>query len=321
MSWSFTKAISATLLGTVALAAVGAGAPQERSTVPPLPFEGTESILGTIPKVDVSCILRSWRVKGVMVCLVGLKPHACLWVENAWPSGLIEVVRQPLKTHYAELAGVLRELDPLRLFGNSASHGPLAGDGTANQFVEARVYTFVPPVPGLDQSDIPIAKPSGPLFQVDYISELDGFGWRSPVVDALTAPESTIAGLKSCDRAPDLMNCAGRWGSYWPRIGFVNHPSQVIAALVQGLRAGRAASRPIGRVVLAPYAFEPRTGHYIQMLRPSYRTCVSIGSPLTKLIETGAGSKYGAYLFMHYGVFEECKRCLPVILTGPRAPF
>jgi hypothetical protein len=38
------------------------------------------------------------------------------------------------------------------------------------------------------------------------------------------------------------------------------------------------------------------------------------------MIETGAGSKYGAYLFMHYGVFETCKRCLPVILTGPTAP-
>ena len=35
--------------------------------------------------------------------------------------------------------------------------------------------------------------------------------------------------------------------------------------------------------------------------------CVPIGSPLAvRQIEQGGGSKYGAYLWLHYGIFEEC---------------
>ena len=319
MSWSFTKAASVTLLGLVALIAIaGAGLPQD-SAGPALPYEGTESIAGTLGEVDVMCILRTWRIKGVGFCYNGLELRVCLWVENAFPSGVFEVVRQPLKTHYGEMKGILGALEPLRSFGVSSNHTALAGDGTSNHFAEARVYTFIPPI-DLQLSEIPIAKPSGPFWQVNYVSELDAFAWRSPVVDALTAPETLLAGLKSCDRVPDPMTCAGRWGSYYPRIGFVNHPSPPMAAYLQALRAGRAASRPIGRITLGPYPFEPRTGHYIQMLRPTYRPCTSIGFPFTKLLETAASSRWGAYVFMHYGIFEECRRCTPVILTGPRAP-
>lgn len=322
MARFFAKAISVTVLGTLALAALAEAARDQGAEVPnKLPFEGTETLVGTVAKVDVSIILRTWRVKGVMVCMVGPEPYACLRVENAWPNGLLEVVRQPFRTHYAELSALFGALEPLRLFGTTSSHTSVAGDGTANQFAEARVYTFLPPVPGLDESDIPIAKPPGPPFQVDYLSELDGFAWRNPALDFLTAPDARIAAVKSCDRMPDLANCAGTWGSYWPRVGFVNHPSPVIASFLQGLRAGRAASRPIGRVFLGPYPFEPRTGHYIQMLRPVPRSPVPIGSPLTKPLETGANSRHGSYLFMHYGIFEVCKRCLPVLLTPPRAPW
>lgn len=307
------------LLGVLAALSILGARPEEDRTLPALPYEGKDTVTGTLAKVDVSCILKTWRLKGAMVCVTpsgGIR--GCLWVENAWPCGILEVVRQPYRTHYAELKGALAALKPVSLFGGSSSHGPMSADGTALQFAEARVYTFVPDY-GLGQSEIPLAIPSGDPFSLNYLSELDGFGWRSPLVDTLTSPEARIARLKSCS-FPDPRLCAGTWGGYYPRIGFLNHESQVIAAYVEALRAGRAASVPLGRMVVQPYAFEPRTGHYIQMLEPVYRTCVSIGSPWTALIEKGAGSKYGAYLFLHFGVFEVCRGCMPVRLTSERAP-
>ncbi len=298
----------------------GGGLPaQEDRALPELPYEGKQTLTGTLARIDVTCILRSWRIKGAMVCLTpsgGIR--ACLWVENAWPSGLVEVVRQPWKTHFAEMKGALQSLKGAPTYGVSSTHGPMAGDGTANQFAEARVYTYVPDY-GLSQSEIPLAVPSSSPFTPNYVSELDGFGWRNPLVDSFTSPEAMLARLKSCS-IPDPRLCAGTWGGYYPRIGFINHESEVVAAYVQALRAGRAAAMPLGRIVLQPYAFEPRTGHYIQMLEPSYRSCVAIGFPFTKAIEVGAGSKFGSYLFIHFGVFEVCKGCLPTRLTQERAP-
>jgi hypothetical protein len=315
----FVKLASVGLLGLHALVALGT---QSASGSPAaLPYEGKDTVTGTIPKVDITCILRTWRIKGVLVCSHGVDLKVCLWVENAWPSGLFEVIRQPYKTQYAEMKGALAALQPVELpfAGGSSSHSPLAGDGTANQFAEARVYTFVPDL-GLSNSEIPLAMPQDSLFQPNYVSELDSFGWRSPLIDTLTAPETMVARLKSCEIFPDPVTCAGTWGSYFPRIGFINHPSQALAAAMQGLRAGRAASRPLGRMTLSTYSYEPRTGHYIQMIEPISKLAISIGSPFPGLLDLGAGSTYGNYLFIHFGIFEYCAGCLPVRLTEERAP-
>lgn len=321
MKRSWLKAISLSLLGTLLLGPAAFGVPQDQAkdSPPRLPYEGTQSLVGTIPQVDITCILRSWRILGVVVCVLGVTPYTCLYVENAYPSGLFEVQRQPLRSHYGEMGSFLKSFESLRFFGVTSNHTPVSGDGTSNQYAETKVYTFIPDV-GIANSDIPLAIPQGSPFQVNYLSELDGFAWRSPLIDFLTNPETLISRNKSCDRFPDLQSCAGTWGSYSPRIGFVNHPSQVMGAYVQALRAGRAASTPMGRVTLGTYGSEPRTGHYIQMLAPSYRSCVSIGTPFVKAVETGAGSSYGAYLFMHYGVFRVCKRCIPVYLAEPTVP-
>lgn len=286
-----------------------------------LPYEGTLSVLGTVPQVDVSVILSSWKILGVLACptvLGGVR--VCLLVENAYPTGILEVVRQQYRSHYSEMESVLGAMKPTQLFGSSASVTAQPGAGDALQFGEARVYTFIPDL-GLSGSDVPLAVPSGSLFQVDYVSELDGYGWRLPALEAFVAPESLVSNLKSCDRVPDLRSCAGVWGSYFPRVGAIEHPSQVTGAYVQALRAGRTASGPLGRVVLSTYAYEPRTGHYLQMLRPSYRTALPIGSPRIMLWEKGAGSSYGAYAFLHYGIFIACSGCLPVTLAPERAPF
>jgi hypothetical protein len=298
--------ILSTLLLALALGPESRAAAQAGNSSEKLQYEGTLSIAGTYAQIDVSCILSSWRILGALACpTISGGVRVCLLVENAYPTGIIEVVRQEYRSHYAEMGGMLEGLRPLSLFGKSASATARTGGGDALQFGEARVYTFVPDL-GLSNSSIPLAIPRGSTFQVDYLSELDGWGWRNPALDAYVAPQSIVARLKSCDRLPDTTNCAGTWGSYWPRVGAVEHPSQVTGAHVQALRAGRVASTSMGRVVLSTYDYEPRTGHYIQMMKPFYRTCLPIGSPRIALWEKGAGSAYGAYAFLHYGVFFAC---------------
>lgn len=316
-----TKAINAALL--ISLGMTSSTHPQEPSRdVGVLPFEGRYSIPSTLGVMDVSCILRSWRIKGVLTCATpsgGIR--TCLWVENAWPVGIFEIVRQRGKTHYLELSGPFKGISAAPLpWALSSGHGPSGADGTAIQFAEARVYTFNPAF-ALAAGELPLAIPAGRFFSVNYLSELDAFGWRSPLLDALTAPETLAGRLLSCGAIPHPRYCAGSWGSYVPRVGFVNHPSPVVAAALQGLRAGRVASRPLARVVLDAYPHEPRTGHYLQMIAPVARPCVPIGQPLTRPIETGAGQRNGAYLFLHFGIFETCRGCLPVRLAGERAPF
>jgi hypothetical protein len=293
-------------------------AAQDAADATRFPYEGTLSIVGTVPQVDVTCILASWRILGALACPTpsgGIR--VCLLVENAYPTGIMEVVRQQYRSHYAELSGALKALEPVKFFGKSASVTACPGAGDSLQFTEARVYSFVPDL-GFANSGIPLAIPRGSFFEVSYVSELDGWGWRIPAFEALFAQQSIVASLKSCDRLPDLKNCAGCWGSYWPRSGAVEHPSQVTGAHLQALRAGRAASSPMGRVVLSTYRYEPRTGHYLQMLKPWYRTCLPIGSRRITLWEKGAGSSFGAYAFIHFGVFLECEGCLPVTLAPER---
>jgi len=294
--------------------------PQDQPTSEGLPFEGTLSIAATYGLVDVTCILASWRILGALACPTpegGVR--VCVLVENAYPTGILEVVRQEYRSHYAEMKEPLSALQPTTARARSASATARPGGGDALQFAESRVYTFVPDL-GLANSELPLAIPTGQTFQANYVSELDDWGWRSPLLEKFLAPESRMAGLKSCDRVPDCMTCAGRWGSYFPRVGALEHPSQVAGAHVQALRGGRVASMPLGRVTLSSYPYEPRTGHYIQMLQPSYRTCLPIGSPRMELWEKGAGSAYGAYAFIHFGIFLACNGCLPTTLAPAREP-
>src|SRR5207244_11754366 len=66
--------------------------------------------------IYITCILRSWRILGVVVCVLGVTPYTCLYVENAYPSGLFEVERQPLRSYYGEMGGFLNSFESLRFF-------------------------------------------------------------------------------------------------------------------------------------------------------------------------------------------------------------
>src|SRR5262245_8044826 len=83
-----------------------------------LPYEGTETSTGLVGRVDVSAILRSWRIKGVLVCPHHGHLRRCWWVENAYPCGIVEVVRSPWTSHLAEAGGLLaaaRSAGPAKL--------------------------------------------------------------------------------------------------------------------------------------------------------------------------------------------------------------
>jgi hypothetical protein len=260
-----------------------------------LPFEGTVPLGSIAGQVDVSAIIKTWRVKGALVCSHKGKPKTCLWVENAFPCGLLEVVHQPFRTHITEASAALAALRRLPL---SSSAGSDRGQ-TNLQFADSHVFTWVPPL--VEDIDVPIAWPKGFSFAANYLSELDAFAWRTGLIDRLTKPPYVPVGT---------------WGSWYPREGYLIHQSEPKAAFLQAVRAGRAASDPAGRFVPIPYPFEPRNGHLLQVIRPVRRRAVRIGE--AGPIDEGAGSLHGAYLFIHMGIFEECRRCLPTRLVGPR---
>jgi hypothetical protein len=251
--------------------------------------------------LDLSVILKTWRVKGVMFC-----PKPCLWVENAYPSGIFEVTRQPFRSSL--LGGNLFGIGGVA----SSSHTDSSdGSGSTLQFADSRVFSFIPPI----DLDLVIAKPKGPLFDLNYVSELDAFAYRTGFVDRLRFAKEAAT---LCDLNPSHPACAGRWGNFYPRIGWLTRDSEVMASYLTALRAGRATNDPWGRIVLKPYPFEPRVGHYIQMTSPVRRSAVPIGYPDTASLEQGAGSRDGHYLFVHYPIFEACGKCLPARLVEAR---
>jgi len=251
----------------------------------------SESLLSLLPKVDYPCILRTWRIKGVRVCLRDARPHACLIIENAYPCGILEVTRKPGSSQLKELETLLESIP----MPETSSHtGSL-------QFAEARVYTFVPRIPF--DSALPLAIPTGPPFEVNYISEADPLGWRVDWLDRFLLP--------------GCVEPAGTWGSYVPRSGFVDGSNEVISSYLTAARAGRVANRPMGRFVLSRYPFEPRTGHYVQPISPHPSPCLPIGAP-ARMIERNALSQSGEYLLLHFGVFEVCHGCDPVTLAPAR---
>jgi hypothetical protein len=181
------------------------------------------------------------------------------------------------------------------------------------QFADVRAWTFVPELP-LDL-DIPLAMPRGSPLALDYASELDFLAWRNEWVDLILRPQAMLA---ACEKVPEPRLCAGRWGPYAPRSGFITQSNEVMASYLQGLRGGRVGCSPAGRIAVGRYRHEPRTGHYIQMVSPARRPAVQIGTRNVAMIERGAVSSRGAYLFVHFGIFEVCRRCLPVRLAGER---
>jgi len=286
--------------------------------LPPGSYEKSETQFSLYGQIDVSCILAHWQIVGAMVCSHGFDVHFCLIVQNPYPVGVVEAVRRAGTTHFREASLYLSGLSKLPLFGRSSSSTTAQGMGSAMQFSEAHAWAYVPE---LGLSDTLIAKPQTQNFMSPaYYSELDGFFWRTPWADPSEAPRLPLAKTISCSQVPRLEDCAGTWGPWYPRTGFLTHPSEVIASELLALRGGRIAAEPGVRACLGRYPYEPRTGHFIQMIRPLWKPCASIGSPFVQPLEAGAGQMEGAYLYVHFGVFIECQGCFPAILQVPLPP-
>jgi hypothetical protein len=262
--------------------------------------QSNETLPTILAKLDVSCILKSWRIKGVRVCMKGGKPVPCVVIENAYPVGILESVKQSYFTQIAEIAPALKAIKT----DTTSSHT------SGLEFSETRVYMFVPSLP----APLPLAMPPTRGWSLAYVSELDRFSYRNPIVEHILKAPQIASTLPSCT---NTNSCCGTWGAYYPRIGFVNHPSHVIASYLVALRAARIAHDPSGHVSLARYPYEPRTGHYLQ---PLGHPCFTIGSPATLAVERGKGSLAQSHLLIHYGIFEECKPCFDSRLVEARRP-
>lgn len=309
------SALGATLFVLLTLPRPVAAEAQSGGDAAPATYEGTETSVGVLARLDLTCILRNHLILGAMVCTHGFDIRVCLINQNPYPVGILESVRRKGTSFLSEARPFLSALKGLPLFGESSSHTTEQGSGTGLQFSEAHAFESVPDLPVDDF----IAKPSGSIFVPRYFSEVDGFFWRSPEAATAVDPSSMVAGLLACSKIPRPSDCAGTWGPWYPETGFLVHPSEVMAGHVQALRGARVSShsaiRPSNH-----YSWEPRTGHFVQMIRPVWKTCVSIGTPLVKYAEQGAGSAEGSYLFIHFGVFIECNGCLPAILQVPLPP-
>jgi hypothetical protein len=286
-------------------------------------------------KTDYSCILRHWRIRGVGFCIRDLAPRACLKVENPWPVGVFEVTRKEYASSIAEVQPMLTSIRPamkdvssafFKTKPNNSSHvlGPQGGRST--RFAEARVLEYAPPFEFVSGGlALPVAVPcvrSMPLG-LRYASELDALGWRNELLDRLYYTIFTAGGI-SCDLQwpANLHACAGPWGSYYPRVGWANHPSSVISAYVQALRAGRVASEPsFGRIKLGPYPHPVFTGHFFQSVSPGLRACDRIGSPLVMKVEAGNGSPSGGHVLIHFAIFRSCVGCDPCGTIAPPRHF
>jgi len=152
----------------------------------------------------------------------------------------------------------------------------------------------------------------GTLFLASVYGEEEDADRRKKLEDVLTRAVQFIG---------EAQSTTGGWNYVSNKDGGGDgHEGSVTITQMQALRAARIASDPAMHVVLKAYPFEPRTGHYIQMTSPVKRPAVRIGDPNISAIETGAGAKDGHYRFVHFGIFEACRGCLPTRLVDARSP-
>lgn len=275
-------------------------------------------------QTDYLCVLRNWRIRGVGICIKDFRVRPCLKVRNPFPVGLLETSRKDYASAILEINTLLGALqtparaatDQIMKTQKGASHSPdPAGGNRAIHFAETRAIEYASPLHLVLAAAqfLPIARPCHtPRFlELKYASEVDPFGWRTELLDAIFYAAYT--GGIPCDMqwAANKFACAGNWGAYYPRVGWAHHSSSVIASYLQALRGARVAAEPgLGRVTFGLYAYSPKTGHYIQQLYPGPRnSCGRIGNPLVLQVELGKASPTGSFVLVHFGVFDQCIGC------------
>jgi hypothetical protein len=269
-----------------------------------------------VPQIP-ACIIKTYKIKGVCFCTIDGIPRIGIIKENAFPTAIVEVVKQPFSSILTESISVLTYFN---MSGVKISDSSGVGEKAKGEGLEfAEVHSFYFPSPGLEDFQwlcIPKTKPFMPI----YFTEIDYYGWREGLTDKLFYPQKILASATLCNGAgSNLHYCAWAWGGWYPRTGFLIHPSEPIAMQLIGLRNLFAASQPLGRPVINPYNFPPRTGHYIMPVYPDVRPCYNIGT-ISPVAENNLVSEDGRYLFIHFPVFECCQPCWGSRLKGPVVP-
>ena len=291
----------------------------------PLGAHNEASILAL---TDWSAILRTWRFKGICVC-GDLIPRFGPRTENAFPTGIVEAVKQPGATYLATAVTAATKAAAKAVLSSSHSGKGLGESGT--QFLEAHAYGFPLGNAWVNSVTPGICFPYGPKppgIDPLYYSELDQLAWRTGTGDLLDAASAlsfyadahggcAAAALPGMGALSGLF-CAGLWGPLYPRRGFITQHSEVIAAHLAAVRALHVANAPTGRIVTNWYWYPTLQGHYWQMLEPVWRPAYQIGQGVAST-EAAATSPRGGYLFIHMPILGCCSPCYPSHPMPPRS--
>lgn len=236
-----------------------------------------------LTQLDYDGMLASYRIVGARKCKIGRGTVTCPIIENIFPVGILRVTRgRDGATPLAE------------------SHTPYAGYGSNLHYTDVHVYSFVPQNPFKMAFTSPWPEPILPVL----FTESAGRHWKDAGFKNSSISKKHLI-LCEKEWKENLNYCAGRWGSYYPITGYFNHHNPTVEAVIQALRAARGAHESIPGAN-SKYRYTPRTGHYIQMLKPTRTKVMKIG---IDDIEKIRPAKDGDYLFVHYGIFRSCPPC------------
>ncbi|MBE0427940.1 MAG: TraU family protein [Nitrospirae bacterium] len=238
--------------------------------------ETSMDLLSFLKILDLEqCLLKSYR------CIplgCGATPPLDRICHNV-PVGFVETTTAPFATT-VPFVGTL-----LSIIGEEAK---LGGAGGSSQQGQANLHYFETHVFNLPtRTFIKLRYPFLKLcswgstpWEINYLSEADAVNWRTGIADyasyqflfGMIAQISQICTMTSIgDNAGDAVGetinipgigvfkdiCMGTWGVTYPRVGFSNPQSEVVASAIAAYRASRIVARPFARVVFLPKLFDP----------------------------------------------------------------
>jgi hypothetical protein len=227
-------------------------------------------------KLDIECILRSWKLKRIVRCREHGRTRTRWQVENLWPSAIVETLRRHGETHLTE-AESFASASASNAKTKTGSHAP--GGTSSATFEVVGVYTYIPPPPP-DLDDY-FADPEGPPFAPVYRSEPDP-AWSDPRLANTLDGNPKPSKLRGCEEEARDEDCWGFWGARLLRTGWNTGKAPQLASLLSALRGddvasqGPAGGRPALGHQTDPATY-PLTNQAIQQILPHRTQCKMIG--------------------------------------------
>jgi hypothetical protein len=285
-----------------------------------------------VKMVDREFIRANWKVVGTESCH-GQQTEI---VENPFPFAVVEVVLAPDETFIKGGSAMVKGLGGTTQF-KSGTHRP--DPSNLHQFYITRVYTFIPEQVARElqgQGLSLVAHPRGIVpdattFLLNYASETDRVSADRPQATKLAglSPDQIPRG---CEVRP-TKDCFRTWGRRVPEDNLENEKVPYLAVTLVALRTGRIpeyygvaatqggpsgalfkqkglGGRPSWSWWSSTRPLEPRTGHYLQLLRPDKpQKPIEIGDEkFLRDPDTLKEAGKGRALLMLYGIFRE-SRC------------